>query len=229
MDFEKIFRHRIWAALWQLFSRGFILVGLPLLAWGANDLKGFLSNPVRASYTVVVCVQALLHAWITYITPEGNEEEHRFDLARWHAYLFETIFVLAAFGDRRNLLAWNENLTLRWVGLGIYLFGACISVWSNLTWVNHLRREGQRAAPSPVLLTEGLFGMIRHPAMLALIFYCLGVAIAYRSWIGLALMFPLLGGIVNRINNVEKIFGERYAKVWRSRVNTSKRIIPFIY
>ena len=30
--------------------------------------------------------------------------------------MISSIFVLSAFGDRRGILAWTENLTLRWVG-----------------------------------------------------------------------------------------------------------------
>lgn len=229
MTLKDIFKSKIWPALWQLFSRSFILMGLPFLAWGLDDLAGFFSNPVRISYIVVVAIQALLHAWMTYTSPPEPPHEHRFDMARWHAYMFETIFVLSAFGDRRNILTWIETPSLRWLGLGIYLIGAALSVWANLTWVNHLRNAGERAFDDPVLLFEGPFKWIRYPSMLALIFYCLGFAIAYRSWIGLALMFPLLAGMINRINNFERIYAEQYQKIWPLRRHTSKRIIPFLY
>ena len=229
MDFNKIFKSRIWPALWQLFSRTFILMGLPLLAWGLDDPAGFFSNPVRTSYIIIVAAQALLHAWMIYITPPQPHHEPRFDIARWHAYMFETIFVLAAFGDRRNALTWNENPSLRWLGLGIYLIGVGISVWANITWVNHLRNEGERAFDDPVLLFDGPFKWIRHPAFLSLIFYCLGFAIAYRSWVGLWLMIPLMSGIVNRIRSFERIYSVQYKKIWPLRRHTSKRIIPFLY
>ena len=229
MTLSNIFKSQVWSALWQLFSRAFVLMGLPLLAWGLDDLAGFFSNAARTSYVIVVAVQALLHAWMIYIAPPRPNQEHHFDIARWHAYMFETIFVLAAFGDRRNTLTWSENPSLRWLGLGIYLIGAILSAWANLTWVNHLRNEGERAVDDPVLLFDGPFKWIRHPAMLSLIFYCLGFAIAYRSWIGLALMIPLMGGIVNRIKNIERIYAEQYKKVWPLRRHTSKRVIPFFY
>jgi hypothetical protein len=82
--------------------------------------------------------------------------------------MFEAIFVLAAFEDRRNVLAWQENLPLRWVGLAIYLIGYAFSIWTNLTWIKHLQREGPRAMEHPVLLFEGPFKRIRYPSMLYL-------------------------------------------------------------
>jgi protein-S-isoprenylcysteine O-methyltransferase Ste14 len=227
--FEKIFKSKPWAAANQLFSTSFIYLGLVLLAWGLNDVKGFLSNPVRTAFVVVVIVQAGILAWLVYITPPHPEHEHHFDLARWHSYMFETIFVLATFGDRRNILTWQENMPLRWLGLGIYLVGLSLAMWANITWVNHLRREGELASAHPVLLFEGPFAQIRFPTMLALAIYCLGFAIMFRSWLGLVLMLPLIGGIINRINNMEKVFAIEYKKNWPLRRHTSKRLIPHLY
>lgn len=226
---DRIFKHRIWSALWRCFSICWIFLGLPLLAWGVNDLRGFLSNPVRTSFLVVVTVSALISARLVYITPPQPEEEHRDDLGRWHAYMFETIFVLSAFGDRRGILAWAENPTLRWLGLGIYLIGTGISIWSNFTWVNHLRREAERAVDNPVLLFEGPFHWIRYPSLLYLSIYSLGFALMFRSWVGLFLMIPMILGILNRINSLEKIFAEKYKRVWPLRRHTSKKLIPFLY
>ena len=227
--FDRIFKNRIWPALWRFLSVCLIYLGLPLLAWGADDLTGFLSNLVRASFSVVAIVYGLIMAWLVYITPPQPEEEHRFDLGRWHAYMFESIIVLSAFGDRRGILAWAENPTLRWLGLGIYLTGAGISIWANFTWINHLRREAGLAVDNPVLLYEGPFHWIRYPTMLYLAIYCLGFALMFRSWVGLFMMLPLIAGILNRINRLEKIFAEKYKRTWPLRRHTSKKIIPFLY
>ena len=229
MSRDKIFKSQVWPASGQFLSFSFIYLGLPLLAWGVVDLAGFFSNPVRISFTVIVTVQALILAWMTYITPPQPKHEHRFDLARWHAFMFEIIFVLAAFGDRRNILTWSENPPLRWVGLGIYLIGAILSISITLTWVNHLRREAEYPYDNPVLLSVGAFKWVRFPSLLYLILYCLGFAIAFRSWIGLALMIPLMGGIIHRIDHLERVFAQQYREVWTARRHTSKRIIPFLY
>ena len=226
---KRILKNKFWPALWQLIIFSWIYLGLPLLAWDTNDIRGFLSNPVRASFCVLVIASAFFSAGLVYITPPRPDGEYRFDLARWHAYMFETIFVISAFGDRRGILAWTENQGLRWAGLGIYLVGTGISIWSNLTWVNHLRREAERAVEEPALLFEGPFHWIRYPSFLYLSIYCLGVVLMFRSWAGLVLMIPLFGGIINRINSLEKIFAEKYKRVWPLRRHTSKKFIPFLY
>jgi protein-S-isoprenylcysteine O-methyltransferase Ste14 len=222
-------KNKVWSAVGQFLTTAFIFFGLALLAWGPGYLAEYFSNPVRTGFAVVVTAQSLFTAWVVYRTPPHIEHEHRFDLARWHAYMFETIFILAAFGDRRGILAWDENMPLRWLGMGLYLVGLALSVWSNITWVNHLQREGKRAKDNPVLIYDGPFQWVRYPSMLSLIFYCLGFTFMFRSWAGLALMLPLLLGIVNRINNMEKVFETRYKKDWAIRRHSSRRFLPYLY
>jgi protein-S-isoprenylcysteine O-methyltransferase Ste14 len=229
---KSFFKSRYWAALRQFLYTNMVLLGLSFLAWGLDALPTFFSNPARATFSLVVLLQALVNAGMAYVSPtepKHEHREHRLDLASWHSFMFEAIFVLAAFGDRRNILAWEENLMLRWVGLGVYLIGYAFSVWTNLTWIKHLQREGPRAMEHPVLLFEGPFKRIRHPSMVYLVFYCLGFAILFRSWIGLVLIIPLIGGIINRINNLEKIFEVQYKNIWPLRRHTSKRLIPYLY
>jgi protein-S-isoprenylcysteine O-methyltransferase Ste14 len=220
---------KIWEAAGQFLTTAFIFLGLTLLAWGLNYYKAYFANPVRTSFAIIVLFQALFTGWVVYATPPHNNPEHRLDLARWHAYMFETIFVLAAFGDRRGILTWHENMTLRWLGVAIYLLGVALSVWSNITWLHHLQQEGDLAQDNPVLLFDGPFKWIRHPSFLSLTLYCLGFALMFRSWVGLVLMLPLIWGIINRIHSMEKVFEVRYKKVWAIRRHASKRIIPYLY
>jgi len=227
--FERFFKSKTWSALSQFLYTSLVMLGPAFLAWGVGGLLAFFANPARTAFSLVVLAQSSINAALAYRTPPEPEHEHHFDLARWHSFMFETIFVLAAFGDRRNVLAWNENLPLRWAGLGIYLSAYALSFWTNLTWVKHLQQQGQRAVHNPVLLFEGPFKRIRYPSMVYLVFYCLGFAVLFRSWIGLVLIIPLIGGIIHRINNMEKVFEVQYKHIWALRRHTSKRIIPYLY
>lgn len=229
MSLHKILKSRIWPAAWQIFVRFYALLILPLLAWGVDDLPGFFSNQVRMTFAIIVMLQALIGAWLVYILPPQPKHEHPIDLAHWQIDMYHVIFLVAAFGDRRNILAWAENPPVRWAGLGVYLAGAVLSVWANRTWVNHLRRETGRVQVDPALLLEGPYKFIRHPGLLCLIIYCLGFALAFRSWAGLALLIPLIAGFIHRIKNMEMDFAEQYKQVWSLRRHTSKRLFPFLY
>ena len=208
------------------------MLGLPLIAWGLDDLAGFFANPVRVAIAMIVLVLASVQAWMAYVTPPEPKEivsEPRSTRLKWHSTLFEIILILAAFGDRRDISTWNENQLVRWIGVGIYLVGAIISIWAGLTWANHLRREDVSADDSPVLLYKGPFRWIRYPTLLSLLLYSLGFAIAFRSWVGLALMIPLIAVVVNRTDKLDKGFAEQYRVAWPLRSYRSKRIIPFLY
>lgn len=226
---ERILESKLWSVASQFIITSLIFLGLVLLAWGWDDLAGFFSNPIRLSYAIIVGVQTIVNSWMVYITPKHTEQGQYYDVPRWHLYVFEAILVLAAFDDRRNMLTWNENTPLRWLGLVIYLSGWCLALWTNATWINHLRRQGEFACENPVLMFEGPYKWIRFPSLLYLAIYSLGIAMLFRSWMGLALMLPMIWGIVNRINGLEKIYAVRYKKVWSLRRHTSKRLIPRVF
>jgi protein-S-isoprenylcysteine O-methyltransferase Ste14 len=229
MPIIQLIKTRLWLIAWQVFGRMFVMLGLALLGWGIYDLSGFVSNPTRATFMAVVMIQALIHAWLLLRAPPQPEHEHHFDLEHWHYSLAELIFILSAFGDRRNILVWGENPALRWVGLGIYLLGSSLSTWTNLTWVNYLRRTNWQGYDNAVLLAEGPFRWIRYPNLLFLFFYGLGFALAFRSWVGLVFVLPLTWMLYRRISEWEKLYAERYKKAWALRCQGSKRIIPFLY
>ena len=229
MSINKILKSRIWPAAWQVFVRFYAMLILPLLAWGVDDLPGFFSNPVRMTFAIIVMLQALIGAWLVYIMPPQPKNEPPIDLAHWQIDMYHFIFILAAYGDRRTILAWAENPSVRWAGLGIYLVGVVLSVWATLTWVNHLRRETGGVQADPVFLFDGPYKLIRHPGLLSIIIYCLGFALAFRSWVGLALLIPLTAGFIHRIKNIERDLAEQYKQVWPLRRHTSKRLFPFLY
>jgi protein-S-isoprenylcysteine O-methyltransferase Ste14 len=205
------------------------LLLLPLLAWGLDDLGGFLSNQTRIAFALAVVAHALTSAWLVYIAPPTPKQEKPIDLTHWQIDMYHFVFLLAAYGDRRNVWVWAENPSLRWLGLGIYLVGALLAVWTSYTWVNHLRRDTEHVYIDPALLFECPYKYIRHPILLYLIIYCMGFALAFRSWVGLALLIPLTAGFIHRINNMERDYAEQYTRLWSMRCHTSKRIFPFLY
>lgn len=229
MLFKNILKSRVWPAAWQFFVRFYAMLLLPLLAWGVDDLPAFFFNQARLAFAVIVILQALIGAWLVHSMPPQPKHEHPIDLTHWQIDMYHFIFILAAYGDRRNVLTWAENPSVRWAGLGIFLIGAGLWVWTNLTWVNHLRREPGSMPLDPALLFDGPYQYIRYPGLLCLVIYCLGFALIFRSWVGLVLLIPLTAGFIHRIKNMERDFAEQYKQVWPQRQHTSKRLFPFLY
>lgn len=229
MALEQFVENRLWSALGLVFSRIFIMAVLPLLAWGVDELPGFFSSPPRSACIVFALVQAVILGWLVYLEPPRLKHKPNPLLSRWHANMFEIIFLLAAYGDRRGVLTWAENIPLRWLGAGIYLAGILLLIWAAVTWVSHLRRAGSQACDDPVLLEEGVYRWIRFPQLLSLAVYCLGYVFVFRSWAALVLMVPLAASIVHRMDDLEIVFDERYGRAWERRRRSSRRILPFLY
>jgi protein-S-isoprenylcysteine O-methyltransferase Ste14 len=126
-------------------------------------------------------------------------------------------------------MTWDATWAVGWLGLGIYLIGSGLSLWANFTWVSHSRHAGDHACDNPVLLREGPFRWLRYPGLLCLGFYGLGFSIMFQSWLGLALMIPLISIVTRRVKILEREYADQYPKVWSARCQTSKRLIPFVY
>ena len=229
MSVANIFENRAWRVFWRFTFRCFIMVGLPLLGWGLDDVAGFFASPVRVCFVVAAIGQGLLTAWLLYRTPP----EPRQDEGYWPYHSFfdivEMIFFLVAFSTRRDIMTWDAAWAVGWLGLGIYLIGSGLSLWANFTWVSHLRRAGDHACDNPVLLREGPFRWLRYPGLLCLGFYGLGFSIMFQSWLGLALMIPLISIVTRRVRILEREYADQYPKAWPERCRTSKRLIPFVY
>ena len=222
-------RRKFWPVLGRSLYVTAIYLGLPLLGWGVDNLPAFFTHPARAAFAGLVAAQALFSAWlVARMPPPTGERPHHDLLARWHSYLFESIAVLAAYGDRRNVLAWAENGALRWVGLGLYLAGVALAAWASFTWVEHLR-TGAPSTGEPAMLTDGPFRHVRHPAYAALFLYCTGFTLLLRSWVGAVLIAALAAAIVHRVRGEEQDFARQFKSAWTERCRASWRLIPLLY
>lgn len=226
---NAIFKHKAWPAIGSFVFTIIFLIGLPVLGWGLDRISLFPKNPVRLAYIFVIIFQASTNAWLTYINTVKPVNEHYFGFARWHSYMFETIFLLAAYCDNRGILTWDQNNSIRWLGLVIYLLGVGVSISADMAWIKHHRQGLAYKVDNPVLLYEGPYKFIRFPSILYMIIACFGVALIFRSWVGLVLMIPLIGGAVNHIHNLEREYALQYKNVWPLKRNNSKRLIPFLF
>ena len=227
--FKTLLVGRYMAGRWAGFHSLVYLLGVALLGWGVSDLRGFFSHPVRLSFAGVVIVYGLVQFFLVIRFPARvrlkilEENEH------WHYTLTQLISILAAYGDKRDVVTWMENPTMRWAGIGVIGLAAIYSTWANWTWVSHVQHAGESAQPDPALISNGPFRWTRYPILLILFLYASGIALIFCSWMGLILLVPLVGIIAKRLHYWEKSYPEHYGKEWTSRRQTSKRIIPFLY
>jgi protein-S-isoprenylcysteine O-methyltransferase Ste14 len=213
------------------------LLGLPLLGWGIDDLRGFLALYPRLGYVVSVAALGLAEAYHVSAAPEGSKpregepskrvRRQRIVLVVIVLVLFGTFFFLP-FADRRGIGVMMASQLVRWLGLGLCGLGFALMFWSRAT-LGRLYSGEVTLKKGHRLITAGVYRYIRHPVYLGIICSALGVAFLFRSWIGLTAMFPIVGGLLFRIKDEEALLHNAFGREWDAYHKRSWRLIPYLY
>jgi protein-S-isoprenylcysteine O-methyltransferase Ste14 len=110
----------------------------------------------------------------------------------------------------------------------LFAAGGALRIWPVFVLGN--RFSGLVAIqPGHTLVTNGIYGVIRHPSYIGLFINSLGWCLAFRSGVWVLLTLSLIPPLLARIDAEEKLlrseFGDAY-DVYRSR---TWRLIPTIY
>ena len=85
-------------------------------------------------------------------------------------------------------------------------------------------QEGHR------LLTDNIYGIVRHPSYTGLLVRSLGWALVFRSLFGLVACCALLWFIVRRIRHEEKVLESEFGEAWENyKGRTRWRLLPGVY
>jgi protein-S-isoprenylcysteine O-methyltransferase Ste14 len=80
-----------------------------------------------------------------------------------------------------------------------------------------------------MLVTTGLYGVVRHPSYLGLLVSSLGWALAFRSEVGVLLTALLLPPLVARIHAEERLLRSQFGGEYEVYCNRTSRLIPGVY
>ncbi|MBN1922727.1 MAG: isoprenylcysteine carboxylmethyltransferase family protein [Anaerolineae bacterium] len=208
-----------------------------LLGWGLKDIAGYFASAPRLTYGILV---GLLGFGVTIqglIAPEGirggaGEKEKR--VTRQTVVKIVIILVMYGgliflpFADRRELAVWSEAETLRWAGLASVAMGFGLVLWSGIA-LGRFYSADVTLQPQHRLITTGLYSVLRHPRYLGVLLLTLGLALLYRSWVGLAALLPVLGVVLFRIHDEERLLHRTFAAEWEAYCKRSWRLLPLIY
>ena len=216
-----------------LFIGVAIFVGLPLVGWGIADVQGFVSHPTRLGYVALVI---LLEVFVVIKFPgagsnrgEGTKTVHR---QRWVVLLMQVlslaIVIAAAYSDRHDSAVFNELAPVRYIGLVLFAFGFVMMNWAAASLGKQfsiqvtLQKDHQ-------LVTGGLYHYLRHPRYMGIIFFNLGIALVFRSWLALILVAALTLVLLWRIHDEEAFMQHAFGAEWETYTRTSWRLIPLVY
>ncbi len=224
---------RILGSAMKLLLGATLFGGLPLLGWGVNDLSGFVRNPARLAYLLLVlALQLGLIVRFPDIGGTGKEGQVTVPQQRRAVFLLQvlsiSIVIVAPYADRWGILAWNEAGLVRYIGLAIFSVGFILVNWAEASLggqfsVQVTLQEGHH------LVTDGPYSRLRHPRYLGIILFNIGIALVFRSVLALVFIAGLVCVLLWRIRDEEAMMSGVFGAEWDRYAGRSWRLIPFVY
>ncbi len=83
--------------------------------------------------------------------------------------------------------------------------------------------------PHHELVTDGIYGVIRHPSYLCLFINALGWGLAIRSVVSVAIAVPMLIVVLARIEAEERLLSETFGAAYEAYRARTWRLLPYLY
>lgn len=220
-----------------LFSTLVIYLLPVLLGWGLGDLPGYFASAPRTGYAFLTVLLGLGVVYQILTVPggiRGGKGEAGQRVMR--QAVVKVVVILAMYGglfllpfaDRRDLAVWSGGEAWRWVGLLGVAMGLGLVLWSGIA-LGRFYSPDVTLQKDHRLITIGLYGVLRHPRYLGVLLMTLGMALLFRSWVGLLLFIPMLGVILFRIRDEEALLLRTFGAEWETYCQHSWRLLPYIY
>ena len=201
---------------------------LGLAIWGMGGISAFFSHPALigvASATVVMSALGLFSRG--NLSPGVREDRGN----RWIFIPLALIGMLAAFlpayTDRKDFWVLDGDM-VRWLGFALFVAGGVLRMWP--VFVLGHRFSGLVAIQhGHVLVTKGIYSVVRHPSYLGLLVNSLGWALAFRSAVGMMLVIVTLPLILARIKAEEMLLRTTFGSEYDDYCARTSRLIPGLY
>jgi protein-S-isoprenylcysteine O-methyltransferase Ste14 len=201
-------------------------LGLAILGWGG--FAAFFAHPARIALTVALFAMAGAALFTSGNLSSGEREDRG---NRWVIAAFGLIGLLAgylpAYTDRIDF--WTiDGDTVRWIGVALFVAGGALRLWPVFVLGN--RFSGLVAIqPGHALVTDGIYGILRHPSYLGLLVNALGWALAFRSSVGVLLTALMIPPLLARMRSEEALLRSHFGDAYASYMARTSRLIPGVY
>jgi protein-S-isoprenylcysteine O-methyltransferase Ste14 len=225
-------RHQILLLMQPVLRLTFVALGasaytgLAILGWGG--VRPFFAHPALIALVVVLFAISGV-AFCAGGNLSAGVREARSN--RWVLPVFGVIgflnAYLPAYTDRKQL--WTiDGDTIRWLGVVLFAAGGALRIWP--VFVLGKRFSGLVAIqPGHTLVTNGAYGVIRHPSYLGLLINSLGWSLAFRSGVGVILTLLLVPPVLARIRAEENLLRSQFGDEYNTYCSRTWHLIPGIY
>ncbi|HKD65325.1 MAG TPA: isoprenylcysteine carboxylmethyltransferase family protein [Candidatus Binataceae bacterium] len=200
--------------------------GLAVMGWGG--FSAFFSHPALIALAIVF-VALVGAAFFTEGNVSSGVREDRGN--RWVLVAFTLIGLLdgflPAYTDRIGFWTLDGDTT-RWLGVILFAVGGALRIWP--VFVLGRRFSGLVAVQrGHMLVTDGIYRVIRHPSYLGLLLNMLGWGLAFRSGVGV-LLTGLIGlPLLSRIRAEERLLHSQFGAEYDAYCSRTSRLIPGLY
>jgi protein-S-isoprenylcysteine O-methyltransferase Ste14 len=203
-----------------------LFLGLAVLGW--DGFAAFFAHPARTAVAVITAILMVAGLFTQGNLSAGDREDRA---NRWVLAAFLPIGLVGAY-----LPAWCDRTgfwtidgdAVRWLGVALYAAGGALRLWP--VFVLGRRFSGLVAIqPGHRLVTDGIYGVIRHPSYLGLLVNLVGWALAFRSAVGLLLGALTVLILIGRIRSEEALLRSQFGAEYDTYRTRTWRLIPGIY
>lgn len=217
----------------SFFFGAIIFSGLPFLGWGLNDLNGFIQNPYRLAYILMMVILSILV--VVFVPNQGQsygEGEKLVKRQKLSLLLLQIvplfIILLSAYSDRHGIGVFDESNKLRLIGLILSLLGFLFMNWSMIILGRQFSVD-VTIQDNHKLITNGPYKYLRHPRYFGILVFFSGISVIFLAWISLLLVLFLMLILLWRIGDEEKLMHQEFGNDWLDYKKRTYSLIPFIY
>src|SRR5512132_1854303 len=200
--------------------------GLAILGWGG--FAAFFSHPALIALAILgfVLMGVALFSGGNLSPGEREDRGNRWVLAAF-GVIGLLLAYLPAYTDRTDVWTLDGD-AIRWLGVALFAAGGALRIWP--VFVLGRRFSGLVAIqPGHTLVTNGVYGVIRHPSYLGLLVNSLGWALAFRSGVGVLLTALTIPPILARIRAEERLLRTEFGAAYGAYCARTSRLIPGLY
>ena len=166
---------------------------------------------------------------------DPNELKDKYTIIILVFFLGGPLIILLAFYENLGIISQYlpiyDNLLVSYLGIVLMILGSVIMLSSRYQLNKHSYGGGSLSEEKEqTLLIDGMFKYIRHPIYAGGLIITIGLELAFRSLIILSL-HTLVFVIIfrDRMEREETVLLNKFGDEYQEYINTTKRLIPYIY